>query len=94
MMEEYLTIITIYTAAALSITTLMLEILKLLQDFGLKSLAVIIITFYIMSSALGLTYGVLVYAMPIIIADALALIFGITLFIRTIRGKVPATNEP
>ncbi len=86
-MEENIAKITIYTATILSVSTMLFEIMKLLQSYGFKWIPIAIITIYIISSALGFIYGVLIDAMPIIVADSLAFLTGISQLIKRIKGK-------
>ena len=77
----------IYVAVVLSLTTTIFEIMKLFQGYGKKIISVLIISIYLAGSVLGLIYGILVDAIPIMVVDSFAFLVGIVQLVGKIKGQ-------
>jgi len=67
-----------YTAAILTALTMMPQIIRSIRTKSVEDISTVMLLMYTINTALWVTYGILIGAKPVIIADGLACCAGIT----------------
>lgn len=74
-----------YAAAILTASTMTPQIIKSIKTRQVEDVSLAMIVMYTINAALWVTYGLLIGAKPIILADGLACCAGITQFILKLK---------
>jgi len=77
-----------YSAAILTASTMIPQITKSIRTKHVKDVSIAMIIMYTVNTGLWVTYGLLIGAKPVVIADGLACCMGMTQFILKLKyGK-------
>jgi MtN3 and saliva related transmembrane protein len=77
-MKEILILTIGYTVAILSAVTMLPQIIKTIRTKNVQDISMIMLTLYITNTGLWVAYGILIGALPVVIADGLACFAGTT----------------
>ena len=67
-----------YIVVVLSVTTMLPQIIKSFRTKSVKDISLVMLAIYITNTLLWVIYGILIGAIPIVVADGLAFVAGIT----------------
>ncbi len=67
-----------YVAAILTASTMIPQIIRSIHTKSVKDVSIVMLLMYTMNTALWVTYGILISAKPVVLADGLACCAGIT----------------
>lgn len=74
-----------YSAAILTASTMTPQIIKSIRTKHVEDVSVVMIVMYTINTGLWVTYGLLIGATPVVLADGLACCAGITQFILKLK---------
>ncbi|NIA02568.1 MAG: hypothetical protein GWP15_04230 [Nitrospirae bacterium] len=74
-----------YSAAILTASTMTPQIIKSIRTRQVEDVSMAMVTMYTINTGLWVTYGLLIGATPIVLADGLACCAGITQFILKLK---------
>lgn len=74
-----------YSAAILTASTMTPQIIKSIKTRQVEDVSLAMILMYTINCGLWLTYGLLIYANPLVMADGLAFCAGVTQFILKLK---------
>lgn len=76
-----------YSAAILTASTMTPQIIKSIRTKHVQDVSIIMIIMYTINTGLWVTYGLLIGAYPVVLADGMACCMGITQFILKIKYR-------